>query len=293
MNITRQTKPSSPPSWLARLPCCAHRTRAPPGSRKNPTWRRRLANLKPHRSRPGKPFLIPDLRPSFVIRRKSRNAGSRQTGLLLADYTAFIRTAPASAEWQTTRSSGGPRRRLMFSAPDRTRLQISYLVAANTGLRRPPGATVAMTDVSADLFPSRSANKLTVGGQDQGDVRLTKWWATRPTCRSQEARADCLSSSRRNIGVKMNHVFGADQRMTLSYGIFNDWWVTDNSPANNGTDPLGAFHRASSGTAGRQRFLNTRHFRAVLKRAGQPSMRLRRTPPRSNVHRTITWTRAI
>jgi phosphate-selective porin OprO/OprP len=45
----------------------------------------------------------------------------------------------------------------------------------------------------------------------------------------------------RNIGAKVTRVFGAEHRMTLSGGVFNDWWATGDSLSDSGTDVSARF----------------------------------------------------
>jgi len=178
--------------------------------------------------------------------------------------------------------------RLMFRGMIGTDYKVGYLVAGEyKGFRKRTGGTVAIDGRLPDVSHRRPREQ-THRGQDQGDVRLRNGGDAANLPQQERVLTPFFVS--RNIGVKMNHVFGADQRMTLAYGIFNDWWVTDNSAANNGTDLSARFTGLVWDQPDGKRFL---HLGVSGRYAGPITTRCATRAGRNPMWPMITWTPAI
>ena len=85
----------------------------------------------------------------------------------------------------------------------------------------------------------------------------------------------------RNVGVKLSHVFGEDQRMTLSGGVFNDWWTKGETVESSGTDASARLTGLAWDQPDRHRFL---HLGVSGRYAGADNNTLRyKGRPESNV----------
>ena len=186
---------------------------------------------------PEQPFLVPDVPQSVVDQTQIKERWvTLKVGLvLLADYTAFNQDSASLGQVGRQQDQWEARAaRLMFRGTIGTDYKVGYLVAGEyKGFESEPQELWQLTDVSLTFPIGGPANKLTVGKtKETFAYEMVGDAANLP----QQERVLTPFFVSRNIGLKMNHVFGADQRMTLAYGIFNDWWVADNSAANNGTD---------------------------------------------------------
>jgi len=186
---------------------------------------------------PAKPFLTPDV-PQSVVDRTSVQFPwfTLKFGLVtLVDYTGFSQD-PASVEQVGTQQSQWDARslRLMLRGTVGSSYTVRYLVAGEyKGFESDPEDLWNITDVSMTFPLGGPATTLTVGKTKEtfayemvGDAANL----------AQQERVLSPFFVSRNIGAKLLHVVGKTQRMTVSAGIFNDWWVTTTSRADSGTD---------------------------------------------------------
>jgi phosphate-selective porin OprO and OprP len=186
---------------------------------------------------PKKPFFVPDVPQSLVDQAqiKERWLTLKVGVVTLADYTAFHQDAnslaqvgPQKDQWEARAA------RLMLRGTIGKDYKISYLVAGEyKGFESDPETLWSLTDVAFTFPLGGPATKLTVGKtKETFSYEMVGDAANLP---HQERVLSPFFVSR-NVGAKVTHVFGADQRMTLSGGVFNDWWVSGDSLSSSGTD---------------------------------------------------------
>lgn len=186
---------------------------------------------------PDQPFFIPDVSQSFVEQTQVKQRWiTLKTGVvLLADYTSFNQDSASIGQVGSQQDQWEARAaRLMFRGTLGKDYKVNYLLAGEyKGFESDPGQLWQLTDVALTFPLGGPANKLTVGKtKETFAYEMVGDAANLP----QQERFLTPFFISRNIGLKMNHVLGTDQRMTLAYGIFNDWWVTGDQLANSGTD---------------------------------------------------------
>jgi phosphate-selective porin OprO/OprP len=195
----------------------------------------------------------------------------------IADYTAFGQDAASLSQVGKQRDQWDDRAaRLMF----RGNLgAVNYLVAGEyKGFETDPETTWQLTDVSLTIPLGGPETKLTVGKtKETFAYEMTGDAANLPP---QERVLNPFFVSR-NIGAKITRVLGARHRMTLSGGVFNDWWVTGDPLAESGTDVTarvtGLLRDAHEGTS----FL---HLGLATRYAGADRQTMRfKARPESNV----------
>jgi phosphate-selective porin OprO and OprP len=186
---------------------------------------------------PAKPFLVPDMPPSAADRAAVRTSWfTLKFGLVtLVDYTGFSQDA-ASLEQVGTQDSRWDARslRLMLRGTVGRSHTVKYLVAGEyKGFESDPDTVWNITDVSLTFPMGGPATTLTVGKTKEtfayemvGDAANL----------AQQERVLSPFFVSRNVGAKLGHVFGANHRMTLSGGVFNDWWVSGTARKDSGTD---------------------------------------------------------
>jgi phosphate-selective porin OprO/OprP len=158
--------------------------------------------------------------------------------VVLADYTAFNQDSDSLGQVGHQKDQWEARAaRLMFRGTIGKDYKISYLVAAEyKGFETEPEDLWNLTDLSFTFPLGGPATKLTVGKtKETFDYEMVGDAANLP----HQERVLTPFFVSRNVGAKLSHVFGADQRMTLSGGVFNDWFVTGDSLADSGTDGWG------------------------------------------------------
>jgi phosphate-selective porin OprO/OprP len=85
----------------------------------------------------------------------------------------------------------------------------------------------------------------------------------------------------RNVGAKLTRVFGTNQRLILSGGVFNDWWVSGTARTDSGTDVSARATGLAWDQPDRKRFL---HLGLSGRHAGADMNALRyKGRPESNV----------
>ena len=191
---------------------------------------------------PEQPFMIPDVPQSVVdwTQIKERWITLKVGLVLLADYTAFHQDADSLAQVGKQKDQWDARAaRLMFHGTLGQDYKISYLVAGEyKGFESDPASMWALTDVSFTFPLGGPATKLTLGKtKEPFAYEMVGDAANLP----QQERVLTPFFVSRNVGAKVIHVFGDDQRMTLSGGVFNDWWVNGDSLEESGTDIAGRF----------------------------------------------------
>ena len=191
---------------------------------------------------PKQPFLVPSLPQPLLDQMQIKERGfTLKVGLvLLVDYTAFNQDAVNIGQVGKQEDQWDARAaRLMFRGTIGTDYKISYLIAGEyKGFESEPEELWSLTDLSFTFPLGDPATKLTVGKtKETFGYEMVGDAANLP----HQERVLTPFFVSRNVGVKLSHVFGADQRMTLSGGVFNDWWVNGDSYSNSGTDVSARF----------------------------------------------------
>ena len=191
---------------------------------------------------PDQPFLVPDVPQSIVDQTqiKERWITLKVGVVALADYTAFHQDADSVAQVGSQKDQWEARAaRLMIRGTIGKEYKIGYLVAGEyKGFESDPESLWSLTDLSFTFPLGGPATKLTVGKtKETFAYEMVGDAANLP----HQERVLTPFFVSRNVGAKVTHVFGADQRMTLSGGVFNDWWVTSDSFSDSGTDVSARF----------------------------------------------------
>ena len=231
---------------------------------------------------PDQSFMVPDVPHSLLERVRIRERWlTLKLGLVvLVDYTAFNQDHNSIAQvgkqddqWEARAA------RLMFRGTLGTEYKVGYLVAAEyKGFATDAEDLWSLSDLSFTFPLGGPATKLSLGKTKEtfcyemvGDA------ANLP----QPERVMSPFFVSRNVGAKVTHVIGAEQRATLSGGVFNDGFVTGDSAGDSGTD----FSTRLTGLAWDQpdgtRFM---HFGVSGRYAGADNNTMRyRGRPESNV----------
>ena len=199
----------------------------------------------PHKLDPGpppepdEPFAVPDVPQTVQEAAIVTPWLTVSPGLvLIGDYTAFSQDANSLAQVGRQENQAEFRAfRLVLLGRMGTDYQVSYLLAAEyNGLDRDPNQNWELMDL-AFTFPIGSpATKLTVGKtKETFAYEMVGDSANLP----QAERVLNPFFVSRNIGAKVTHVIGEDQRMTVSAGAFNDWWAKGDDYGDAGTDVTG------------------------------------------------------
>ena len=186
---------------------------------------------------PEKPFLVPDVPPSFADQTqvKERWFTLKPGAAAVFDYTAFTQDAASLSQvgrqedqWQVRDL------RLMLRGTIGTDYKVNYFVAGvYKGFDSDPDRTWELVDLWFAFPLGGPATKLIVGKtKETFDYEMVGDSANLP----QQERVLSPFFVSRNVGAKLSHVFGDNQRMTLSGGVFNDWWTKGESLESSGTD---------------------------------------------------------
>ena len=231
---------------------------------------------------PMEPYFIPDIPNSMVEQTQVRERWlTLKMGLvLIADYTAFSQDSKSVGQVGTQKDQWDARAaRLMLHGTIGDGYKVGYLFAAEyKGFDSDPATSWDVTDL-AFTFPLGSpATKLTLGKtKETYDYEMVGDSASLP--HPERALSPFFVS--RNVGAKLTHVFGESQRMTASVGVFNDWFVNDQSFAGSGTDFTGRLTGLVWDQPDGKRFL---HLGISGRYAGADNNTLRyRGRPESNV----------
>jgi len=186
---------------------------------------------------PTQAFMIPDVPQSLLdqARFKQRWITVAAGVVVLADYTAFKQDSASIKQVGKQDDQWDARAaRLMVRGTLGADYKVNYLVAAEyKGFDSEAEDLWSLTDLSFTFPLDGPATKLTVGKTKEtfcyemvGDA------ANLP--HPERVLSPFFVS--RNVGAKVTHVFGAEQRATLSGGVFNDGFVSGDSPDDSGTD---------------------------------------------------------
>ena len=186
---------------------------------------------------PKTPFLVPDVPHSADEKTQVKHRWfTLKPGLvLIADYdtfgqdsTSLSQVGPQDDQWNARAA------RFLLHGTIGGSYKAFYLVAAEyKGFETDPEETWQPTDISLTLPIRGPATKLTVGKtKETFSYEMVGDAANLP----QQERVLSPFFVSRNIGVKITHVFGKKHRMTAAAGVFNDWFVTDESFKQSGTD---------------------------------------------------------
>ena len=231
---------------------------------------------------PEQPFLVPDVPQSFVdgSQVKERWFTLKFGAAAVFDYTAFTQDAASlsqvgrqSDEWQVRDL------RLMFRGTLGTDYKVNYFVAGvYKGFDSEPDRTWELVDLWFAFPLGGPATRLTIGKtKETFDYEMVGDSASLP----QQERVLNPFFVSRNVGVKLSHVFGEDQRMTLSGGVFNDWWTKGETVESSGTDASARLTGLAWDQPDRHRFL---HLGVSGRYAGADNNTLRyKGRPESNV----------
>lgn len=188
-------------------------------------------------SPPEESFLMPDVPHSFIEKFQMRERWlTAKVGLVtIADYTAFTQDQTSRAQVGKQKDQWDARAaRLMVRGTMGKDYKIGYLIAGEyKGFETDPDDLWQLTDLSFTFPLGGPATKLTVGKtKETFAYEMVGDAANLP---HQERVLSPFFVSR-NVGLKLTQVIGADQRMTASAGVFNDWWVNGDSLEDSGTD---------------------------------------------------------
>jgi phosphate-selective porin OprO and OprP len=180
-------------------------------------------------------FVVPDLPNDFAERTTLRLKWfTLRPGLvLIADYNAFSQDAASLSQVGEQRSQWDDRAaRLMLSG--KIGKSLTYLAAGEyKGFETDPETTWEITDISLTMPLGSPETRLTVGKtKETFAYEMVGDAANLP----QQERVGNPFFISRNVGVKISRVFGKEQRMTASGGVFNDWWVKGDKFSESGTD---------------------------------------------------------
>jgi phosphate-selective porin OprO and OprP len=191
---------------------------------------------------PEKPFLVPDVPQSVADRTQIKEHWiTLKVGVVtIADYTAFSQDAASISQVGKQKDQWDPRAaRLMFRGTLGKDYKVSYLVAGEyKGFDSDPKTSWSLTDLAFTFPLGGPATKLTVGKtKETFDYEMVGDAANLP---HQERVLNPFFVSR-NVGLKLNQVLGETHRMTVSAGVFNDWFVNGDSFSASGTDVSARF----------------------------------------------------
>jgi phosphate-selective porin OprO/OprP len=152
---------------------------------------------------------------------------------VLIDYTGFTQDSASISQvgkqddrWQAREL------RLSLRGTIGCSYKVSYLITASYNGDADPGHRMSLVDASLSFPIGGPATQLTLGKtKETFDYEVVSSFPNLP----QQERVLNPFFVTRNIGAKISQVF-ANQRMTASAGLFNDWWMQGNSIRHNGTD---------------------------------------------------------
>ena len=186
---------------------------------------------------PPQAFVIPDVPDAAAAQTQVRERGfTLKVGLAaVVDYSAFHQDAESLSQvgkqddqWQVRDL------RLILRGTVGTGYKVTYFVAGvYKGFDSDAEKNWDLVDLWLAFPLGGPATKVIVGKtKETFDYEMVGDSANLP----QQERVLSPFFVSRNVGVKVTHVIGADQRMTASAGVFNDWWVKGDSLSDSGTD---------------------------------------------------------
>jgi len=186
---------------------------------------------------PAQPFFVPDVPQSVIEQTQVRERWfTLKLGVAAVfDYTTFHQDADSLSQVGKQNDTFQVRDlRLMLRGTIGTDYKFNYFVAGvYKGFDTDPEKKWDLVDLWFAFPLGSPATKLIVGKtKETFDYEMVGDSANLP----QQERVLNPFFVSRNVGAKMTHVFGDEQRMTLSGGVFNDWWTKDQSLEESGTD---------------------------------------------------------
>jgi phosphate-selective porin OprO and OprP len=231
---------------------------------------------------PEKPFLVPDVPQSILDQAqiKERWFTIKFGAAAVFDYTGFSQNAASVSQVGRQEDQFQVRDlRLMLRGTLGTDYKVNYFVAGvYKGFDTDPEKKWELVDLWFAFPLGSPATKLTLGKtKETFDYEMVGDSANLP----QQERVMSPFFVSRNVGAKLSQVFGADQRMTLSGGVFNDWWVSGDALSDSGTDVSARFTGLAWDQPDGKRFL---HLGLSGRYAGADNNTLRyKGRPESNV----------
>lgn len=185
---------------------------------------------------PKQAFLIPDISDPLVARTQIKEHWfTLKVGFVaLLDHTAIKQDEQSLAQVGRQADQWNARSmRLMFRGTLGAEHQVAYLVAGEyKGFETEPENLWNVSDVSITFPLAGPRTKLTIGKtKETFAYEMVGDAANLPP---QERVLSPFFVSR-NIGAKALRVIGTEQFMTVSAGVFNDWWVGGGALRNSGT----------------------------------------------------------
>lgn len=182
-------------------------------------------------------YVVPDLPASTTTTARivERWITLKPSLVLIEDYSSFEQDDTSLEQVGRQKDQWDVRSaRLMFRGSLGTSYKVGFLIAAEyKGFEPDLQETWQSTDVSFSFPLGSAATQLTVGKSKQTfSYEMVGDAANLP----QQERVLSPFFVSRDVGVKLSHVFGEAQRMTLSGGVFNDAWVHGDSLSEAGTD---------------------------------------------------------
>jgi phosphate-selective porin OprO/OprP len=186
---------------------------------------------------PAVPFAVPDVPHSLLEQFRVRDHWmTLKVGLVtIADYTTFSQDHTSISQvGQQENKLEARAARLMLHGTLGQDYKAGYLVAAEyKGFESEPEDLWSITDVSLTFPLAGPATKLTVGKtKETFNYEMVGDSGSLP----QQERVLSPFFISRNVGAKIIRVIGADQRMTMAAGVYNDWLVTGDALGDSGTD---------------------------------------------------------
>lgn len=186
---------------------------------------------------PDQRFAIPELPQSIadMMRLNSRWFTAKFGAVLLVDYSFFRQDAGSLAQVGPQQNQWDARAlRPWLSGTLGDDYRVRYLIAAEYGgFSGAQQESWTLTDLEITFPLGGPATRLSMGKIKETFVyEMVGDAANLP----QQERVLNPFFVGRSVGVKLSRVIGADQRMTASVGVFNDWLETGDSLADSGTD---------------------------------------------------------
>ena len=185
---------------------------------------------------PAQPFFVPDAPQSLLDQTqiKERWVTLKLGVSSVLDYTAFNQDATSLSQVGRQDDKFQVRDlRLMMRGTLGSDYKASYFVAGvYKGFDTDPNVTWDLVDLWLAFPLGSPATKLTIGKMKETfGYEMVGDSGNLP----QQERVLSPFFVSRSIGAKLSHVL-ASQRMTMSLGVFNEWWVNGDSRDDTGTD---------------------------------------------------------
>jgi len=206
---------------------------------------------------PTRDYAIPGLPPWLAEKAQisSHNYSINFGAVMLVDYTAFSQDAISLGQVgrQQNQWDGRSLRPWMSGTLGEER-QVRYLVAAEYGgFAGATGPSWALTDLELSFPIGSESTRLSLGKlKETFAYEMVGDAANLP----QQERVLNPFFVGRNVGIRLRHVIGVEQKATVSMGVFDNWLSADQSLPNIGTDITGRLTRLVWAPAGGTRYLH-------------------------------------